>query len=472
MPIATINPATGETIQRFAPLSDTELDSKLTLAAEAFQAYRQTTFAARAEAMRRAGAILDAEKQRIAETMTLEVGKTLKASVAEVEKCAVCCCYYADNAERFLADQPYDIGDAAEAFVRYRPLGVVLAIMPWNFPLWQVVRFAAPALMAGNAGLLKHAENVPQCALILEDVFRRAGFAEGVFQALLIETPQIGSVLEDPRVAAATLTGSERAGMAVGAQAGGKLKKTVLELGGSDPFIVMPSADLDASVQVAVQARTLNNGQSCIAAKRFILHDAIADEWTQKFVARMEALTVGDPMHPDTDIGPLATPKILESLEAQVTQSIAAGAKLLTGGSRIEKSGSFYAPTVLSEIPHSAPAYSEELFGPVALLFRVSTLDEAIKQANDTPYGLGSSVWTSDPAEQERFINDVEAGMTFVNSMVASDPRLPFGGIKRSGYGRELSEHGLREFVNLKTILVKSGARESSSLKTKQSETE
>ncbi len=455
MPIATINPATGEIIQTFVPLNEAELDAKLTLAAASFQTHRQTTWAERRECMKRAGEILDAEKQLIAETMTLEVGKTLKASVAEVEKCAACCRYYAENAERFLADQPYDIGGDARAFVRYRPLGVVLAIMPWNFPLWQVVRFAAPALMAGNTGLLKHAENVPQCALILEDVFRRAGFGEGVFQALLIETPQIQGVLEDRRVAAATLTGSERAGMAVGAQAGGKLKKTVLELGGSDPFIVMPSADLDASVGAAVQARTLNNGQSCIAAKRFILHDSIADEWTRKFIARMEALTVGDPMHPDTDIGPLATPKILESLAAQVTQSVAAGATLLSGGGRLDRPGNFYAPTVLSNIPREAPAYSEELFGPVALLFRVFDLDDAVRQANDTPYGLGSSVWTADPAEQERFINDIEAGMTFVNSMVASDPRLPFGGIKRSGYGRELSEHGLREFVNLKTIYVK-----------------
>ena len=329
-----------------------------------------------------------------------------------------------------------------------------LAIMPWNFPLWQVVRFAAPALMAGNAGLLKHAENVPQCALILEDVFRRAGFPEGSFQALLIETPQIQSVLEDPRVAAATLTGSERAGMVVGAQAGAKLKKTVLELGGSDPFIIMPSADLEATVQAAVQARTLNNGQSCIAAKRFILHDAIADKWTEKFVAGLEALTVGDPRDPQTDIGPLATPKILEGLASQVDRSIAAGAMLLTGGKRLDRPGNFYAPTALSDIPPTAPAYSEELFGPVALLFRVGSLDEAIQQANDTPYGLGSSVWTSDPDEQERFINEIEAGMTFVNSMVASDPRLPFGGIKRSGYGRELSERGLWEFVNLKTVCI------------------
>jgi len=455
MPIATINPATGETIKEFAPLTNAEIEAKLAKAALGFTHQKQTTFADRAACLSRAGALLRAEKQSIAETMTLEVGKTLNASVAEVEKCADTCRYYAENAERFLADQAYQI-DGAKAFVRCRPLGVILALMPWNFPLWQVVRFAAPALMAGNAGLLKHAENVPQCALILEDVFRRAGFADGVFQALLIETPQIQSVLEDPRIAAATLTGSERAGMAVGAEAGAKLKKTVLELGGSDPFVVMPSADLDAAAKTAVQARTLNNGQSCIAAKRFILHDAIADEWTHKFVAGLEALQVGDPMDPKTDIGPLATPKILEGLAAQVDRSLAAGATLLTGGRRLDRPGNFYAPTALVGIPRAAPAYSEELFGPVALLFRVGSLDDAIRQANDTPYGLGSSVWTADPAEQERFINEIDAGMTFVNSMVASDPRLPFGGIKRSGYGRELSEHGLREFVNLKTIYVKS----------------
>ena len=406
-----------------------------------------------------------AEKQSIAKTMTLEVGKTLTASLAEVDKCADTCRYYAENAERFLADQPYTV-DGALTYTRPLPLGVVLAIMPWNFPLWQVVRFAAPALMAGNVGLLKHAENVPQCALILEDVFRRAGFADGVFQTLLIETPQIQTVLEDPRVAAATLTGSERAGRAVGAAAGAKLKKTVLELGGSDPFIVMPSADLDASVKVAVQARTINNGQSCIAAKRFILHERVADEWTRKFVAALETLTVGDPMDAQTDLGPLATPKILDALAAQVEGSVAAGATLLTGGRRVDRPGNFYAPTALSDIPRSAPAYSEELFGPVALLFRVIDLDEAVRQANDTPYGLGSSVWTTDPTEQERFINDIEAGMTFVNCMVASDPRLPFGGIKNSGYGRELSEIGQCEFVNLKTVYVKDAASSSGGSKT------
>ena len=456
MPIASVNPATGETLQTFTPLSDAEVQDKLQLAADAFRVHRRTSFADRAAKMMRAGEILDAEKHAIARTMTLEVGKTLRSSVEEAEKCARACRYYAENAERMLADQVYEV-DGARAFVRSLPLGPVLAVMPWNFPLWQVIRFAAPTLMAGNIGLLKHAPNVPQCALFLEDLFRRAGFAEGVFQALLIETEQVAAVLDDPRVVAATLTGSERAGSAVAGQAGRCLKKTVMELGGSDPFIVMPSADLDASVQAAVKARTLNNGQSCIAAKRFLVHEKVADEWTRRFVEAMATLTVGDPMDAATDIGPLATPSILEGLASQVERSVAAGAHVLLGGHRLEGPGNFYAPTVLADIPEAAPAYREELFGPVALLFRVKDMDHAVHQANDTPFGLGSSVWTNDPAEQERFINEIEAGMTFVNGMVASDPRLPFGGIKRSGYGRELSEHGLREFVNMKTVWSKDG---------------
>jgi len=454
MPIASINPATGETLQTFTPLTDLEVQGKLQRASDAFQAHRRTSFADRAAKMTRAGEILDAEKHAIARTMTLEVGKTLRSSVEEAEKCARACRYYAENAERLLADQPYEV-DSARAFVRCLPLGPVLAVMPWNFPLWQVIRFAAPTLMAGNVGLLKHAPNVPQCALFLEDLFQRAGFAPGVFQALLIEAEQVAAVLADPRVVAATLTGSERAGSAVAGQAGRLLKKTVLELGGSDPFIVMPSADLEAAVQTAVKARTLNNGQSCIAAKRFLVHEKVADEWTRRFVEAMATLTVGDPMDAATDIGPLATPSILEGLASQVERSVAAGAHVLLGGHRLEGPGNFYAPTVLADIPEAAPAYREELFGPVALLFRVKDMDHAVHQANDTPFGLGSSVWTNDPAEQERFINEIEAGMTFVNGMVASDPRLPFGGIKHSGYGRELSEHGLREFVNMKTVWMK-----------------
>ena len=459
MPYATINPVNGETVQTFPSLTDAQVREKLRLADAAFQEHRHTPLSDRAAKMTRAADLLDAEKVRIAETMTLEVGKTLISSVQEVEKCALACRYYADNAERFLADQPYDIGGGARAFLRFLPLGPVLAVMPWNFPLWQVIRFAAPALMAGNVGLLKHAENVPQCALILEDLFRRAGFGEGVFQTLFIELDQIPGVLDDPRVAAATLTGSERAGVSVGEQAGRTVKKVVLELGGSDPFIVMPSADLEAAVATAIKSRMLNNGQSCIAAKRFLLHEAVADEFMARFVAGLEELQVGDPMDEETDIGPLATPKILDTLAAQVDRSVTAGARVLTGGTRLEGPGNFYAPTALADIPLDAPAYSEELFGPVALLFRVRDLDDAIRQANDTPFGLGSSVWTTDPAEQERFINDINAGMTFVNGMVASDPRLPFGGIKRSGHGRELSEHGLREFVNLKTVWMASDVR-------------
>jgi len=453
MPIASVNPATGETLQTFLPLTDAEVRGKLQLAADAFRSHRRTPFTDRATKMTRAGDILDAEKYAIARTMTREVGKTLRSSVEEAEKCARACRYYADHAERLLADQPYSV-DGARAFVRSLPLGPVLAVMPWNFPLWQVIRFAAPALMAGNVGLLKHAPSVPQCALFLEDLFRRAGFAEGVFQTLLIETEQVPAILDDPRVVAVTLTGSERAGSAVAQQAGRRVKKTVLELGGSDSFIVMPSADLDAAVQTAVKARTLNNGQSCIAAKRFLVHEEIADEWTRRFVDAMAALTVGDPMDAATDVGPLATPGILEGLASQVDRSVAAGARVLLGGHRLDGSGYFYTPTILADIPPSAPAYAEELFGPIALLFRVKSLDDAIRQANDTPFGLGSSVWTSNPAEQERFIEEIEAGMTFVNGMVASDPRLPFGGIKHSGYGRELSEHGLREFVNLKTVCI------------------
>ena len=456
MSIASVNPATGEVLASFAPLTASQLEEKLACATTAFKEHRRTTLASRAEKMARAGAIFDAEKSSIARTMTLEVGKTLLSSVQEVEKCARACRFYAENSARFLVDEAVEV-DGARAFVRALPLGPVLAIMPWNFPLWQVVRFAAPALMAGNVGLLKHADNVPQCAQILEDVFRRAGFAEGIFQALRIETSQVAAVLDDPRVVAATLTGSEAAGSAVAAQAGKNLKKTVLELGGSDPFIVMPSANLEAAAETAVTARTLNNGQSCIAGKRFILAESIAEEFTARFVQGMAALRVGDPMDEATEVGPLATPKILASLEAQVEKSVSMGARVLTGGHRLPGPGNFYAPTALADIPPGSPAATEELFGPVALLWSVGTLDEAIARANDTPFGLGSSVWTNDIGEQNRFVEEIEAGMTFVNSMVASDPRLPFGGIKRSGYGRELSRHGLHEFVNLKTVWLGTG---------------
>ena len=457
MSIATINPATGETLETFTPLTDAQVEDKLRLASHAFREQSRASLADRAEKMHRAADILEAEKLSLARTMTLEVGKTIRASREEVEKCARGCRFYADNAERFLADRPI-VMDGARAYKHYCPLGPVLAIMPWNFPFWQVFRFAAPALMAGNVALLKHAENVPRCACAIEEVFLRAGFPAGVFQTLLIEMPQVSALFDDPRIVAATLTGSDVAGRQVAAQAGRNLKKVVLELGGSDPFIVLPSADLDKAAEVAVTARTINNGQSCIAAKRFIVHEAIADDFTRKFVAGMERLTVGDPMDERTDIGPLARPDLRDKVDGQVQNSIAAGAKVLLGGKRMDGPGNFYVPTVLTDIPKHSPAYQEEIFGPVALLFRVPSLDAAIALANDTPYGLGSSVWTNNAAECARCIDEIEAGMVFVNSMVASDPRLPFGGIKNSGYGRELSSEGIHEFINLKTVFIKERA--------------
>jgi succinate-semialdehyde dehydrogenase/glutarate-semialdehyde dehydrogenase len=385
--------------------------------------------------------------------MTLEMGKPIAAARAEAAKCALACRYYAEHGERLLADEAVDAGPG-RAFIRYQPIGAVLAVMPWNFPFWQVFRFAAPALMAGNVGLLKHASNVPQCALAIEEIIRRAGFPADVFQTLLIGAAAVEGILGDPRVKAATLTGSEPAGVAVAAQAGRQIKKTVLELGGSDPFVVMPSADLGRAVKTAIQARILNNGQSCIAAKRFIMDARIADEFERRFVTGMAALRIGDPMDESTDVGPLATPAILEELESQVSRSVAMGARLLTGGHRLPRPGNFYAPTVLVGVPENAPAYREELFGPVAVMFRARDIDDAIRLANDTAFGLGASAWSADPADQQRFIDEIESGMVYVNAMVASDPRLPFGGVKRSGYGRELAAHGLREFVNIKTVKV------------------
>ena len=454
MAIATINPTTGETLKSFEPLTDSELDRKLELAAATFRAHRRTTFAERGQKMTRAAEILESDKARFARVMTIEMGKPIKAAISEAEKCAWVCRYYAENAEAFLADEAVAT-NATRSYIHYQPIGTVLAVMPWNFPFWQVFRFAAPALMAGNTGLLKHASNVPQCALAIEEIFLRAGFAEGTFQALLIGSDKVARVLDDERVAAATLTGSEPAGSRVAEQAGRRIKKTVLELGGSDPFIVMPSADLDEAAKTAVKARTINNGQSCIAAKRFIVHEAVADEFERRFVSEMEALKVGDPLDEATDIGPLATADILEDLDAQVRKSIAAGARVLTGGKKIERAGYYYAPTALADIPENAPAYCEETFGPVASLFRVRDVDEAIRLANATEFGLGSSAWTNDEAERRRFIDEIEAGCVFINGMVASDPRLPFGGIKHSGYGRELSVFGIREFVNIKAVWIK-----------------
>jgi succinate-semialdehyde dehydrogenase/glutarate-semialdehyde dehydrogenase len=451
--MTSVNPATGETFGRFEELSDAELEARLARAAETFRAWRRRPFAERAALMRRAADVLDARKEHWGRIMTLEMGKTLKSAVAEAEKCAWVCRYYAENAERFLADEEVK-ASATRSFVRHLPLGPVLAVMPWNFPFWQVFRFAAPALMAGNVGLLKHASNVPQSALAIEEVFRLAGFPEGCFQTLLVGSARVARIVEDDRVVAATLTGSEWAGAAVAATAGKVIKKTVLELGGSDPFVVMPSANLDAAVKTAVTARCINNGQSCIAAKRFVVHEAIYERFERDFVARMAALKVGDPMEPATDVGPLATAAELEKLREQVDAAVRDGARLLTGGKPLGGKGFYYPPSVLTGIPRSSVAYREEIFGPVAMLHRVRDLEEAIAVANDVPFGLGSSAWTNDPEERRRFVDDLEAGATFVNAMVASDPRLPFGGVKRSGYGRELARDGIREFVNVKAVAI------------------
>jgi succinate-semialdehyde dehydrogenase/glutarate-semialdehyde dehydrogenase len=463
MAIATVNPATGETIKTFEPLTDPEIESKLELAHQTFIQYRRIPLTQRSQWLDRAAEILEGDRERFGKIMTLEMGKTLKSAIAEVEKCAWVCRYYAEHAAEFLADVPAQT-DASKSFVRYQPLGPVLAVMPWNFPFWQVFRFAAPALMAGNVGLLKHASNVPQSALALEEIFNRAGFPEGAFQTLLIGANQVAAIIADDRVKAATLTGSEPAGASLAAAAGKQIKKAVLELGGSDPFIVLASADLEAAVTTAVTARLLNNGQSCIAAKRFIVAEAIADQFEQQLVEKYQALKVGDPMAAETDIGPLATPGILHDLDYQVQTCIQQGARAPVGGKPLSgsellpetmRSGNFYAPTILTDLPPGTPADQEEFFGPVALLFRVPDIDAAIQLANSTSFGLGASAWTTVPDEIDRLTQELEAGAVFINGLVKSDPRLPFGGIKRSGYGRELSIQGIHEFVNIKTVWVK-----------------
>jgi succinate-semialdehyde dehydrogenase/glutarate-semialdehyde dehydrogenase len=453
MAIRSVNPATGEMLGSFDPLDEAGIESRLHLAAGTFLEYRRMPFAERARLMTRAAEILEAGQDQFGRLMTSEMGKPLRAARQEAAKCASACRYYAAHAERLLADEPVEAG-AGLSYIRYQPIGPVLAIMPWNFPFWQVFRFAAPALMAGNVGLLKHASNVPQCALAIQEIFRKAGFPEGAFQTLLIGSDRVARVLEDPRIAAATLTGSEAAGSQVAAAAGRAIKKVVLELGGSDPFIVMPSADLPTAVATAIQARLVNNGQSCIAAKRFLVAEPVAEEFERRFVAAMKAVRVGDPMDEATEVGPLASAEMLATLDDQVRRSVAAGARILTGGRRLYGPGCYYAPTVLADIPESAPAYSEEIFGPVAALYRVRDAADALRLANATRFGLGASVWTNDSAERERFIEEIEAGMVFVNGMVVSDPRLPFGGVKRSGYGRELGVPGIREFVNIKTVRI------------------
>ena len=454
--LRSINPTTGATLAEYPALSPADLEQRLARAAVVAPRWRRTPVAERAAVVARLGELLEREQDRLGRLMTLEMGKPIQAAIDEAAKCATGCRFYAEHGPGFVSDLRVD-DEGHRSFVTYEPLGVVLAVMPWNFPFWQVIRFAAPALVAGNVGLLKHASNVPGCALELQSLIERAGAPEGVFQTLLIGSDAVSGILADPRVAAATLTGSEGAGRSVGQHAGKHLKKTVLELGGSDAFVVMPSADLDRAVQTAVQARTINNGQSCIAAKRFIVHEAIAEQFVAGFTSGMRALRMGDPLDSATQLGPLATAKLAEELEAQVSESVAKGARLMCGGRRPTPESAFFPPTVLTHIPRESPAYRDELFGPVGCVFVARDVDDAIRIANDTRFGLGASAWTTDPAEQERFARELDAGSVFVNDMVASDPRFPFGGVKASGYGRELSDVGLREFTNVKTVRIRVG---------------
>jgi succinate-semialdehyde dehydrogenase/glutarate-semialdehyde dehydrogenase len=452
MPIASVNPKTGKTEKTFEAHSPEQVEERLAKAVTAFAAWRKTSFSERAGKMRKAAELLEQRKDALGKLMTVEMGKLRKAGIAEVEKCAGACRYYADTAEQHLAAEKVET-DAKRSEKRFQPLGCVLAVMPWNFPFWQVFRFAAPGLMAGNVGLLKHSSNVPQCALAIEEIFRDAGFPSGCFQTLLVGGNEVKKLIDDPRVVAATLTGSDAAGRSLGAACGAQLKKAVLELGGSDPFVVMPTCDLDKAVETAVTARVQNAGQSCIAAKRFIVHEKIAVAFEEKFVAKMAALKVGDPSDDATQVGPLSSKQQLEDISKQVERALKDGAKLGCGGKRVGSEGFFYAPTVLLEA-HGTTAWREEIFGPVAAVVRARSIDEAIEMANDTPFGLGSAAFTNDAAEQERFANELEAGSVFINGMVKSDSRLPFGGVKQSGYGRELSREGIREFVNVKTVWI------------------
>jgi succinate-semialdehyde dehydrogenase/glutarate-semialdehyde dehydrogenase len=461
MAIATVNPASGETVKTYDEMSEADLERALAAAAAAAASYRLTGFDDRAEWMRRAAGILDSEQDQIAAMMTTEMGKTLVAARQEVAKCASACRYYADHAAGFLADEAADAGavGAQDAYVTYQPLGPVLAIMPWNFPLWQAMRFAVPALMAGNVGLLKHASNVPQTALFMQDLFTRAGFPYGTFQTLLVGSGRVEAILRDRRVTAATLTGSGPAGQSVAAIAGSEIKKVVLELGGSDPFVVMSSADLRAAAQVGAVARCLNNGQSCIAAKRFIVHEAVYEEFEHLFTEQMASKVVGDPMLEGTDVGPLASEQQRDDVEKLVADAVAKGAKALCGGAAPEGPGFYYPPTVLAGITEEMRVHTEEVFGPVATLYRVPDVDAALELANGTEFGLGANVWTNDEQEQSRFIRDFVAGMVFVNGNVTSYPQLPFGGVKTSGHGRELSVQGIREFCNIKSVWIGNPSR-------------
>ena len=451
MAIESRNPVNDELLASFEPLDARAIDDRLARATTVFSSWKRTSFEERSRLLSRAAELLEADADRLARLMTLEMGKLLRAAREEVVKSARGCRYYSERGAGFLADEEIPT-EATRSYLRYEPVGPVFAIMPWNFPFWQVFRFAAPALMAGNVVLLKHAPNVPQCALAIEELLCRAGFPDGVFQTVLMEVQQVPAILDDDRVRAVTLTGSDRAGRDVASRAGRALKKSVLELGGSDPFIVMPSADLQKAVAIAVKSRTINSGQSCIAAKRFIVSTAVADDFTRQFVAAMAALRMGDPMDPATDIGPMARGDLVETLSAQVADAVARGARVLTGGAPAAGPGHYYPPTVLVDVPRDSRAYREELFGPVATIFRVNDINEAIERANDTKYGLGASVWTTNAAERDRFVEALEVGQVFVNAMVASDPRVPFGGVKMSGYGRELGPHGIREFTQVKTV--------------------
>ncbi|MGH7618142.1 MAG: NAD-dependent succinate-semialdehyde dehydrogenase [Gemmatimonadaceae bacterium] len=457
MAIATINPATGETVASFSALTASEIEDRLAAAHRASLAWRHTAVEQRVAVLYRAAELLEARKTEYGRLMTLEMGKPINAAIEEAAKCATGCRYYAEHAPRFLADEPVEAANE-RSFVALQPLGVVLAVMPWNFPFWQVIRFAAPALAAGNVALLKHASNVPQCALALEQLFVEAGAPGGVFQSLLIGSGAIGGIVADDRVAAATLTGSEAAGASVASIAGKHVKKTVLELGGSDAFVVLPSADIEAAARTAVTARAINNGQSCIAAKRFIVVDSVADEFIREFVMRMKSLVVGDPMDERVAVGPLATRQIRDALHSQVERSVSAGAHVALGGRCRDGAGWFYEPTILTDVPVGAPAFQEETFGPLAAVVRAKDAGHALALANDSRFGLGAAAWTRDEQEIELFARGLDAGSVFINGMVASDPRFPFGGVKKSGYGRELSEFGLREFVNVKTVRVLGGA--------------
>ncbi len=456
MAIQSINPATGSVLRTFPALSEQAMREKIDVCANAFEEHRQLPLEHRALCMRKLATLLEEERADLARIITLEMGKPIAAASAEIGKCIDACRYFAQNAVRFLAPEVLrtETLQAGQAYVQYEPLGMLLAVMPWNFPFWQLFRFAVPALLAGNTVLLKHAPTVPQCALQIDSLFRRAGFLRGVMTALLVEVPAVEAILNDSRVKGATLTGSEGAGRAIAAQSGWLLKKTVLELGGSDPFIVMPSANVEAAAEAAVKARMLNGGQSCIAAKRFIVHNEIFGDFQQRFVAGMERLRIGDPMKPEIEVGPLSSAKAVQTLEDQIRAAVAAGGRILTGGTRMVGNGYFFEPTVLVNVPRGAPVYRQEIFGPVAMLFRANDLNEALTIANDTPFGLGASVWTADPSEQQALLNGIDAGMVFLNQAVASDPRLPFGGVKNSGYGRELGPAGIREFLNAKTVVI------------------